>query len=193
MKFLLPLIAVLLLVTVSPVWSEEGDQYEAERAELQRQGVKLLEQGALDYERLRQALTALEAKKAAMARSGGSLRAMDQLAHQAQKIDADIIALDKARSRLEDARTRLRTGRFEAAKQTFNEAVAFWAPVHRDIVAHIGEAPVAAAALPTPVRSPAKMSELQALRSEIQDLRAEIQALRADVRDLKALVQSLAR
>lgn len=201
MRCLLPFTALVVLVLFGTAWSEEDDNYAAERAKLQEQGQRLLEQGALDYQRLKQALTRIEAQKASLSASGGSLQAMDQLARTARMLDADITELQKARTRIEDARSQLRRGRFDAAMQAFNEAAARWSEVHQRIVSHIGEAPGAptmpAATRPAPASIPAgggnPSGELFALRQEIQAMRTELQALRMEVAELKALLQTLAR
>ncbi len=188
MRLLLPLIALAVLLFASPVWSEEDPSYEAERAQLAAQGQELIKQGTVDYERLQQALAEIETQKAELAAAGGSLGAMDQLAKRAEMLRADLTELKKARSRLEDAKGRLVTGRFEAAKQIFNEAVSRWAKVHKSVVAHLGEAPSAVRVVP-----PTGGGEVAALRKEVQALRAEVQALRTEVNQLKALLQRDAR
>ncbi len=201
MRFLLPCTALVVLILLGTAWSGEEDNYEAERAALQEQGQRLLEQGALDYQRLKQSLTRIESEKAALSAAGGSLQAMDQLARKARALDASITELQKARTRIEDARSQLRRGRFDAASQAFNEAAARWAEVHQRIVSHIGEAPGAPTMPPAANRTPASVpagrgnpsGELFALRQEIQAMRTELQALRTEVVELKALIQALAR
>ena len=181
-------LALFVSLAVGVVWSEEGDPQAAEREALQQEALRLIEQGAVDYERLKQALAATEAKKAEVAAAGGSLQTMDQLAKRAELLNADITELQRARGRLEEARARLRSGRFDAARTAFDDAVARWSAVHQRIVSHVGEA----APADRPVR-PAPSGELQALREEVRALRQEVQALRAEVNELRAIVKAQGR
>ena len=192
MRVLIPLTAMCIVLLAIPAWSEEGDARDAEMEQLREQGRRLMEQGALDYERLQQALQKVEDEKTA-AGANASLRQMDQMAKRAQLLQADITALRKARSDVEQAKNYLHRGRFEAGKEAFNGAAARWSAVHQRIVSHIGEAPRRVRIPGPPVRTPPRDSELESLRKEVGALRAEIQALRAEVRELKGLVQALAR
>ena len=194
MKFLLPLVAVSVLLFAGIAWSEEEDAHAAELADLREQGRRLLEQGAVDYERLQQELGKVEDAKAAMG-SRGTLAERDAMARQAETLRAHITELKKARSNLEQAKSYLNRGRFDAAKMAFNEAAARWSEVHQRIVAHLGPVPAvrripaAAGSAPRPTGG----GELEALRKEVGALRAEIQGLRGEIRELKGLIQALAR
>ena len=192
MKLLLSAIAAFVLLSTAVARSEEGDPHDAELEQLREQGRRLLEQGALDYERLHQALQAVDERKAAMG-ANASLAEMDQLAKRAELLRTDIKELKRARQALEEAKAYLHRGRFEAGKQAFNAAVQRWSAVHQRIVAHIGEAPATRRVQPARVGSTPPEGELAALRDEVRSLRAEIQALRAEVKELKGLVQALAR
>ena len=192
MRTLLPWIAVCLLVLAVPAWSEEGDARDAEIADLKEQGRALLEQGALDYERLQQALQALEDEKAALG-ANASLGEMDRLAKRAQLLRTDITELRKARTSLEQAKNYLDRGRFEASKEAFQGAVQRWHAVHQRIVSHIGEAQAPRRVQPSPAGATPPRSEIEGLRQEVRALRTEIKALRTEVAELKRLVQQLAR
>ena len=192
MKTLLPLAALCVVLLAIPAWSEESDARDAELQQLREQGRRLIEQGALDYERLRQALQQVEDQKAA-AGVNASLAQMDQMAKRAQLLQADIRELQKARSAIEAANAYLHRGRFEAGREAFQGAVTRWSAVHQRVVSHIGEAPRRAQVPETVRRTPPRDSDLDSLRAEIRALRAEIQALRGEVRELKGMVQALAR
>ena len=192
MKRLLPLTALCVMLLAIPAWSEDGDAREAELEQLRAQGEQLMEQGALDYERLHQALQRVEEEKAA-AGAKASLPQMDQMAKRAQLLQNDIRELKKARSSLEEAKAYLNRGRFEAGKEAFKGAVTRWSAVHQRIVTHIGEAPRTPQAPEPPQRTPPRDSELESLRKEVRALRAEIQALRGEVGELKGLLQALSR